>query len=418
MAVIKRERAGGIRYEVRVFNKAANRQVYVGTFTRRKDAVDAEADAKRRLKLGERPIREEILFEDLAKRWLKSQTGVRPSTREDYRKAIDRVRPFIGKKLASQVCRRDFDDIISTLSQKYAPSTVRKTVVVLKMLFRTAIDWDFIDVMPTGASKLSLPKMRKRVFVPLEPEDVRRLIGCAPDYWKPWFLTAVTTGMRRGELFGLVWAVVDLDKGEVLVRQQLVGTKLLELKSDAAQRRIPLPSATIAALKAHKEVCPSTNLDLVFPMPSGTVVHAATWYARVFIPTREAAQLPTLRAHDLRHVYASALIRQGRSIKYVQTTMGHATASITLNVYGWLYPDEGEQAASDLNNWLSLEMQSPWRTDVEGRVYNGGDEGSPKNRGRHWLGMMGSHQNRRRRRALTRGMSVSSLVLVQVRPTR
>lgn len=358
MAVIKRERASGTRYEVRVFNKAANKQVHVGTFSRRKDAIDAEAEVKRRLRLGERPVREEILFEDLARRWLKGQTAVRPATRDDYRKAIERVEPFIGKKLVSELSRRDFDEIISSLSDRYAACTVRKTIVVLKMLLRSAIDWGFIDTMPTGASRLSLPKARKRVFVPLEPADVRRLIDSAPEYWKPFFLTAVTTGMRRGEMFGLTWSAVDLRKGEILVRQQLIDGKLVEPKSDAAQRRIPLPAATVQALRAHRRGCPSSDLDLVFPMPSGTVVHPANWYARVFIPTRKAAQLPTLRVHDLRHVYASALIRQGRSIKYVQTTMGHATASMTLNVYGWLYPDEGETAAADLGKWLAMEAVS------------------------------------------------------------
>jgi len=356
MAVIKRERSGGTRYEVRVFNKAANKQVYAGTFARHQDAVDAEAEAKRRLKLGERPVRQEILFSDLAKRWLDGHTGVRQTTKHDYSKALARVTPFLAKRLVSEVCRRDFDHMITELSGRYAPSTVRTTIIVLKMVFRSAIDWGYIDTMPTGGSRLALPKIRKRVFVPLEPADVRRLIECAPDYWKPWFLTAVTTGLRRGEMFGLTWSAVDLDRGELFVRQQLIGRTIMEPKSDAALRRVPLPTATVEALRHHKAVCPRSDLGLVFPMPSGSPVCASNWYARVYIPTRQAAKLPTLRVHDLRHVYASALIRQGRSIKYIQTVLGHANASITLNVYGWLYPDEGEQAAADMGRWLAMEI--------------------------------------------------------------
>jgi len=250
VAVIKRERAGGTRYEVRVFNKAANKQVHVGTFSRRKDAVEAEAEAKRRFRLGERPVRQEVLFADLAKRWLVSQTAVRASTRDDYRKALNRVKPYLDKKLVSEICRRDFDSIIAMLSERYAPSTVRKTIVVLKLVFRSAIDWDFIDVMPTGASRLALPKAHRRSFVPLEPADVRRLIACAPEYWRPWFLTAVSTGLRRGEMFGLTWSAVDLERGELFVRRQLVGKHLSQPKSDSAQRRIPLPSATVPSPSA------------------------------------------------------------------------------------------------------------------------------------------------------------------------
>jgi integrase len=367
MAIIRRKRACGPRYEVRIASKASNKQVYVGTFDNPRDAAIAEAEAKRRLKLGERPVREEILFSDLATRWLKGRTTIRSTTKEDYRQALSRVKPYLAKKLVSEVCRRDFDAIIGGLSDHYAACTVRKTIVILKMVLRSAIDWGYIEYMPAGASRLALPKTRRRSFAPLEPTDVRRLIASAPEYWRPWLLTSVTTGLRRGEMFGLTWAAVDLERGELLVRQQLIGKQLLEPKSEAAYRRIPLPAATIEALKAHKVVCPRNDLDLVFPMPSGAAVCASNWYARVFIPTREAAKLPTLRVHDLRHVYASALIRQGRSIKYIQTVMGHANASITLNVYGWLYPDEGEQAAADMDRWLSMECVAIFF--VRGRPY-------------------------------------------------
>lgn len=352
MAIIKRERAGGVRYEVRVFNKAASRQVYVGTFTRRKDAVDAEAEAKRRLILGERPVREEIVFSDLARKWLASRSGVRQSTRDDYRVCLRHALPRLGGLLVSDIGRRDVDELIADLTSKYAPNTVRKTIVVLKMVLRSAVDWEYIDRIPVGESRLSLPKVSRRQFRPLEPEQVRRLIDAAPEYWRPWFVTAVTTGLRRGELFGLTWSDVDLRRGELFVRHQLMGNSLVEPKSDAAHRRIPLPSVTVASLESHKASCPRMELDLVFPMPSSAVVCPGNWQRRVFVPARIAAGLPALRIHDLRHVYASALIRQGRSIKYVQTVLGHSDASVTLNVYGWLYPDEGVFAAHDMDRWL------------------------------------------------------------------
>lgn len=354
MAIIKRSRSGGIRYEVRVFNKAANRQVHVGTFSRRKDAVEAEAEAKRRLILGERPVREEIVFSDLARKWLASRSGVRQSTRDDYRVCLQHVLPRLGGLLVSDIGRRDVDELISELTLRYAPNTVRKTIVVLKMVLRSAVDWEYIDRIPVGESRLSLPKVPRRQFRPLEPAEVRRLIDAAPEYWRPCFITAVTTGVRRGELFGLTWSDVDLHRGELFIRHQLVGNCLVEPKSDAAHRRIPLPSVTAAALEVHRAFCPNTDLNLVFPMPSGAVVCPGNWQRRVFVPTRVAAGLPSLRIHDLRHVYASALIRQGRSVKFVQTVLGHSDASVTLNVYGWLYPDEAESAVHDMERWLNL----------------------------------------------------------------
>jgi len=353
MAIIKRERSSGTRYEVRVFNKAAKRQIHVGTFSRRKDAIDAEAQAKRRLKLGEPPVREEILFSDLARRWLASRRGVRRSTGDDYRVSLRRVLPRLGTMLVSDIGRRDVDDLLADLSVRYAPNTVHKTIVVLRMVLRSAVDWEYIGRIPMGESRLSLPRVPKRQFRPLEPVEVRRLIDAAPDYWRPWFITAVTTGLRRGEMFGLTWSAVDLEHAKLFVRQQLAGGILVEPKSDAAQRLVPLPSTTVDSLRRHRSTCPQSELDLVFPMPSGAVVCPGNWYRRVFVPTRNAAGLNTLRVHDLRHVFASALISQGRSIKYVQTVLGHSDAALTLNVYGWLYPSERDSAAQDFERWLN-----------------------------------------------------------------
>jgi integrase len=75
----------------------------------------------------------------------------------------------------------------------------------------------------------------------------------------------------------------------------------------------------------------------------------------VHLPTREKAGLPYLRLHDLRHQFCSTLLASGRSVKYVQTVAGHADASTTLNIYGWLLPGEDEAAVADLEKWLGLE---------------------------------------------------------------
>ena len=80
---------GRVRYQVYVNDAARHRRVYVATFDRRKDAVDAEAEAKRRLRLGERlRPRQEITFNEMSREWLQTLVSVRPSTIADYDKAV------------------------------------------------------------------------------------------------------------------------------------------------------------------------------------------------------------------------------------------------------------------------------------------------------------------------------------------
>lgn len=357
MSIRKRpDSRGRVHYHVYVYDNVGKRQIYVGSFERLKDAEEAEYEMKRRIRLGERlKPREQITFDALAKRWMQGLNSVRPSTKRDYDKAIRRLRPFIGSTLVASITRRDIDEAISDLAGRYAPSTTRKTIVVMKMILRVAVDWDFIDALPTGSTRLPLPKMRKRVWHPLTKDQVNALLAAAPEYWAPFYLFLLTSGCRRAEAWGVVDADLDLDAGVVHIRRQLVKRQFVELKTDAAHRRIPLPSQTVAALRTHLSARPANEWNLVFPTPDGRPVDPPNFYSRVHIPTRVKAGLPELRLHDCRHQYASTAIMLGRSVKYVQTTMGHANASVTLNTYSWLFPDEGDQAVVDLDRWLSEE---------------------------------------------------------------
>jgi integrase len=87
----------------------------------------------------------------------------------------------------------------------------------------------------------------------------------------------------------------------------------------------------------------------VFTAPLGGPLHPHTWVKSFFKPAVRAAGLPEgLRLYDLRHTCASLLIAQGASVKAVQAQLGHATASITLDTYGHLFPSELEALADRL----------------------------------------------------------------------
>lgn len=356
---VRTDSHGRKRFSVYVWDKINNRKLYVATFGSRKDAEHAERQAKVRLGMGEPitppRIREEITFDRLAERWISGLSNVRPSTREDYRKAIRRLKPLIGTMLVSNITRRDIDAAISVLAGHYAASTTRKTLTVAKMVFRVAIDWNYVDRMPTGGTRLPLPKVRKRTFRPLTQDEVLRLLDSAPKEWRVFYLLLLTSGMRRGEALGIRVCDLDLQNGSVQVSHQLVRGRLEDLKTDASRRRIPLPSCTVQALKDHLTTRPENDLDLVFVGPGGGPVDADNLFTRVHVPTREKAGLPKLRLHDLRHQYCSTLLASGCTVKFVQTVAGHVDASTTLDTYGWLMPGEEEKAVTELEDWLGLE---------------------------------------------------------------
>ncbi len=107
-------------------------------------------------------------------------------------------------------------------------------------------------------------------------------------------------------------------------------------KTKRSNRKIDLGPAVMAELKKWKLACPKNELDLSLPNEAGKPMNYSNMVKRHFVPALEAAALPKIRFHDLRHTYASLLIEQSKNFKYIQTQLGHSSPTVTLNVYAHL----------------------------------------------------------------------------------
>ncbi len=175
------------------------------------------------------------------------------------------------------------------------------------------------------------------------------------------------TGLRPGELFGLTQDRVHFLSGSVVIDQQLVrtdnGVGLGPLKTRASYRTIPLPKVAANTLAAHLARWPAhPELGLVFCNERGNPIQqhpfAVTWAA-----ARAKAGVPEWATpHDLRHYFASTLIRSGASVKVLQARLGHASAKTTLDVYGHLFPDEEDRTRAAIDQELG-SAASPTRPE-------------------------------------------------------
>lgn len=151
-----------------------------------------------------------------------------------------------------------------------------------------------------------------------------------------------------------------LDAGTLTIRYQMQKKRLVEPKSESAVRRVALPAKVVDALRIHLESLPENEMGLLFPTERGRPVDANNWFHRVWEPAREKAGLPNLRVHDARHHVATILLSQGHSVKLVQRILGHATASILLDVYASVTKQGEDEAASDLDRWLGEEERAAY----------------------------------------------------------
>jgi integrase len=165
-------------------------------------------------------------------------------------------------------------------------------------------------------------------------------------------------GMRRGELLGLRWRDLDLDAGRAQIVQTLIegsgAPRLSTPKTDHGRRSVALDPATVAALRAHRKGQAAEQLavgpgyednGLVFSREDGAPIWPRT-FSRTFDRHVQAAELPSIRLHDLRHTHATLALQAGVHPKVVSERLGHANIGITLDTYSHAVPAMQEDAAA------------------------------------------------------------------------
>ena len=200
----------------------------------------------------------------------------------------------------------------------------------------------------------------------LTPDELATVLEAAREPERTIFRVAAFTGLRRGELLGLQWGDVELDKARLHVRRSFGPHGYGAPKSAAGRRVVPLTAGLVAELRAHHARGPVVALDpepdaLVFPSAAGTPIAPRTLEKRWARALRQAG-VRHLPLHSLRHFAASALIASGANVKTVQAIIGHASAQLTLDVYGHLFPDDLDQVAVRLGALLDGPPRQVRRT--------------------------------------------------------
>lgn len=240
------------------------------------------------------------------------------------------------------------------LEKKIAMSTVRKVMVTLNQIMAYAVRHRFIEFNPVRDAEK--PKSTGKIdetheMQILNPEQIPKLLEAEPDEkYKTLFLVAIMTGARQGEVLGLQWQDVDFSKKQIHIRRTFNHEKWFEPKTKGSIRKIDLSPMVVRALAEWKLKSGGKDSDIIFPSEAGTPIGCYNLVRRHFVPALQKAGLQKIRFHDLRHTYASLLLAQGESIKYVQVQMGHSSPTVTLNVYAHLMKDENQEAAVRLEN--------------------------------------------------------------------
>ena len=189
------------------------------------------------------------------------------------------------------------------------------------------------------------------------------------DEYEYLFFVALFTGMRKGEVMGLTWDVVDFARGTVLINKQLQrprvgdGTcQLVSTKNGKARKLKPAKEVMNVLYRVKKQQmawqlkngeCFQNSMNLVFTHELGGYLNPNTVYNH-FKEIVKRIGAPELRFHDMRHSYAVASLQIGDDVKTVQSNLGHATAAFTLDVYGHVTDQMKEESANRMERFIHI----------------------------------------------------------------
>ena len=284
-------------------------------------------------------------------------TQIRPTTLEAYQQRGKHLIDGLGHIPVSELREEHIHKYYREKSKTLSPGTLIKHHNLLRSALSQGVIWRTLT--RNVAEAVKPPKAsRKEMRALTGPEVHRMLEACEDTAWHPIFHTLTWTGLRRSELLGLRWKDVDLILASLRVVQTLqrlnTGEFIVqEPKTASGRRTIALSPASCLVLRHHREKQETdavllgrqlTEDDLVFSHADGSPRDPSTLTLAFRRLTRRIG-LEGVRLHDLRHTMASLYLEQGVNPKTVAERLGHASVTITLDLYSHCLPGVQEAAA-------------------------------------------------------------------------
>lgn len=311
-----------------------------------------------------------LTYGEFLESWLSTVEGqLRRSTLVQYRQiARQYLSPSLGRLKMTDLKPDRIQRLYDTLIAKgKGRRTVQLIHAVIHRSLGQAVRLGLLHVNPDDATMP--PKPQEKEMQTFDQDQVQKLLLTAKSKsWKDFafYFFLLVTGVRQGELLGLKWEDIDFAKRTAKIVRQVRrlpggGFELIAPKTKNGYRTIRLGTETIQILQQHygRQLDEKIALEgvwrehgLVFPSAVGTPLNSNN-VVRAFRLLLKEAVLPLIRFHDLRHTAASLMLNNGVDVLVVSRRLGHAKASITLDVYGHLLSSTHERAAEVIEGLIS-----------------------------------------------------------------
>lgn len=327
-------------------------------------------------------------------RYISMKTNLKRSTRSNYLYIYDKfIRDGFGRRNINEIRYSDMKKFyVSLLDEGLQVNTLDNIHSVLHPTFQLAVRDNVIRSNPSDGVMAELKKndgKNKGIRYALTLAQQRAFLNYTANspvyaHWLPLFMFLFGTGCRIGEAVGIRWQDVDFENKEISINHSLeyivdedrkAAWHVSTPKTDAGTRMIPLLKEVEEALheeKENQERTGLTNMDQVDGM-SGFMF--ANRFGKLLLPSsvnraiarisdaynaeetvraarekREPVLIPHFSAHHIRHTFATRLCEHESNLKVIQSIMGHADITTTMNIYAEATKNRNAQTAETINN--------------------------------------------------------------------
>lgn len=292
----------------------------------------------------------DMQFCDWVTTWLKDVEKTKSTnTFQGYRDSIERFAvPTLGKLKLSEIRPMTVRNLLESLEPLYAETrTLDMVYEVLKTCLMAAAKMELIDSNPV--SKIPRPKYSRSDIHPFTVREVRLILKASQSHRLHGLMVcAFHLGLRAGELFGLHWSDLDWEKRTLRIERQATAPRgKLEIKSPktkAGRRTLELPDVVLESLADRQALALKEKMarnPIIFPGARGAYLHGNTFSKRHWKPILRKCGVEERGMHHARHTFATHALIGGEGIEpsplhVVSKILGHASPSVTLNIYSHL----------------------------------------------------------------------------------
>ncbi len=296
----------------------------VGIITKTQ-AKRMDDEQRRRLRLGIGDY-EDVTLEDLEKDYIRHVKDIKKlRTWKKRAEHLRTLKAFFKDKILTQITPKDIEDFKSSRLETLKPATVNRELATLRHIINLAKRWKkFYGENPVSVSGLMTEDNHRDRVLSFEEEE--RLLACSADHLKPILITALNTGMRRGEILSLKWNNVDFDNSVFIISSTNNKSK--------KTKRVPVNSRLkkmLLELKFQNQ----KKSDFVF---LGNDERPLKDIKTAFQNACSRAKIEGLRFHDLRHTAGTRMVESGVGIVAISKILGHSSVELTMKRY--LHPED------------------------------------------------------------------------------